>query len=321
MTFTYSHFQIQKILHTMKKRIFLALTIISLVFQSFGQSEIIPLWNTTIPNYQSSEEKEETNNSRIEWITKVQIPTLEIFLPSKQHATGQAVVICPGGGYVGLAYDWEGTDFAKWFNSKGIAAFVLKYRMPQSKSVVIGKDAPLQDAQRAVRMVRNYAEQWHVDTNQVGIMGFSAGGHLASTLGTHFDLDNFAKTDSVDKLSARPDFMVLVYPVITMDEKCTHMGSRENLIGKSPSQELIDFYSNDMQVKENTPPCFIVHASDDNGVPVENSLRMYRSLIDKGIPTEMHIYPSGGHGFSFGLGKGYLQSWNDRLYDWLQTLN
>ncbi|WP_224999454.1 alpha/beta hydrolase [Cesiribacter sp. SM1] len=281
----------------------------------------LPLWESNVPNYRQTDETEVQESTEIVRISKVQQPAIEVFLPSKRNATGQAVVVCPGGGYGVLAYDWEGTDIAKWLNSKGIAAVVLKYRLPNSKSAVVRHEVPLQDAQRAMRLTRAHAQDWNINADKVGIMGFSAGGHLASTLGTHFDQKMASDAgDAVDKLSARPDFMVLIYPVITMKETYTHKGSRNSLLGEKPDQKLVDLYSNELQVKPNTPPTFIVHSTDDGGVPVENSLLFYQALKNNNIPVEMHIYPTGGHGYSLALNRGYLQTWPDRLYDWLQNL-
>jgi len=243
-----------------------------------------------------------------------------VFLPTKKSNSGRAVIICPGGGYHNVVYDWEGTDIAKWFNSKGIAAFVLKYRLPNTKSVKVTYEAPLQDAQRALRIVRAQSEKWQINPNKIGIMGFSAGGHVASTLGTQFNNPNKFKEPAIDSISARPDFMILVYPVVTMKLDYTHKGSRLSLLGEHPSEALINQYSNELQVTQNTPPTFIVHSGDDTAVPVENSLNLYKALKEKGVKTEMHIYPEGGHGYSLALGKGYLQTWADRLYDWLQSL-
>jgi acetyl esterase/lipase len=284
----------------------------------FGQNDIIPLWEGAIPNSQKSDEKEMYPDRDVYYISQVQTPTLEVFKSERKQSIGKAVVICPGGGYHGVAYHWEGTDIAKWFNSKGITAFVLKYRMPNSASVKVSYEAPLQDAQRALRYVRYNAEKYGLDKDQIGIMGFSAGGHLAATLGTQFEMKNNFKETALDKISARPDFMVLVYPVVTMKEDYTHKGSRNSLLGKNPSKKLIEQYSNELHVTENTAPAFIVHAGDDKVVPVENSLQLYKKLIDKGVPTEMHIYPYGGHGFSLAIGKGRLQSWIDRLGEWLE---
>lgn len=291
------------------------------VTKSMSQSLEIPLWENDVPNYRQTDEKEVRENVEILRISKVQQPAIEVYLPVKRNATGQAVVICPGGGYGVLAYDWEGTDIAKWLNTKGIAAIVLKYRLPNSKSVLVRHEVPLQDAQRAMRLVRSRAKEWNIDPAKIGIMGFSAGGHLASTLGTHFDQKIASDAaDAVNALSARPDFMVLIYPVITMKETYTHKGSRNSLLGENPDQKLVDLYSNELQVKPNTPPTFIVHSTDDGGVPVENSLLFYEALRKNKVPAEMHIYPMGGHGYSLGLQHGYLQTWPDRLYDWLQSL-
>ena len=298
--------------------------LLSLVLSTSGisaQEETLPLWPNGIPNSRESTEKVISEKGEIHWIKNVQNPDIAVFLPTRQHATGQAVVICPGGGYSGLAYDWEGTDIAKWLNSKGIAAMVLKYRLPNSASVEVSYKAPLQDVQRAMKLVRANAEKWNIDKNKVGVMGFSAGGHLAATLGTQFDHEDAFQKDAIDSLSARPDFMVLVYPVITMKSEYTHQGSRNSLLGENPSGEFVKKFSNELQVKTNTPPTFIIHATDDDAVPVENALLFYKALKEKNIYSEMHIYPEGGHGFSLGLGKGYLQTWPDRLYDWLKHLN
>jgi acetyl esterase/lipase len=299
-----------------------SVSFISLFFvmlNTFAQYDIIPLWNGDIPNSQKSDEQELVESTDSKRIYTVQTPTLEVYLPTKRNATGQAVIICPGGGYHYLTYDFEGTDIAKWFNSKGITAFVLKYRLPGSKSVKVSYQAPLQDAQRAMRIVRSQAKKWHLNPNKIGVIGFSAGGHLASTLGTQFNKPNTFKETAIDTISARPDFIALIYPVVTMKMDYTHKGSRTNLLGENPSEDLVNQYSNELQVTKNTPPTFIVHAEDDKAVPVENSLQLYQALKNKGIEAELHIYPHGGHGFGSALGKGRLEKWTDRLYDWLQS--
>ena len=209
--------------------------------ESMGQDGVVPLWRGTPLNQNPSQEQEEASRNEILWIENVQEPTLEVFLPAKRNATGQGVVICPGGGYQGLAYDWEGTDVAKWLNSLGIAAFVLKYRLPPSKSLIDPHRVPLMDAQRAMRIVRHNASSWNLSREKIGIMGFSAGGHLASTLATHFDHEP-RSSDVIDALSAKPDFAILIYPVITMDTAHTHMGSRINLIGDNPDEDMVEFY-------------------------------------------------------------------------------
>jgi len=281
--------------------------------------EVLPLWSGEVPNQLVTDEKEIVENEDLLWIRNVQVPTLEVYLPTKRQATGRAVIICPGGGYLGLAYDWEGVDIAKWFNAKGIAAFVLKYRLPGSKSLIAPHKAPLMDAQRAIRMVRKQASQWNVDQDNIGIMGFSAGGHLASTLATQHDTEQ-KEYDALDAISARPDFAILIYPVITMADEYTHMGSRTNLLGAAPHDEMKVLYSNELQVDKNTPPTFLVHSSDDRTVPVMNSILFYQALQKNNIYSEMHIYPKGGHGYSLALGEKYLDTWTDRLSDWLKYL-
>ncbi|MEX0316166.1 MAG: alpha/beta hydrolase [Allomuricauda sp.] len=285
-----------------------------------GQDRIISLWPNGVPNQRKSQEAESQNKDDILWIENVQNPTLEVFLPAKRNSTGKAIVVCPGGGYQGLAYDWEGTDIARWLNSKGIAAFVLKYRLTGSKSIIERSEAPLQDAQRAIRIVRQHSKKWNINTNQIGIIGFSAGGHLASSLATQYDSNPLFEYDEMDAISARPDFAILVYPVVTMKTPHTHMGSRNNLLGNNPDKLIINRFSNELQVTENTPTTFIIHATDDEAVPVENSILFYKSLKEKNVSAEMHIYPQGGHGFSLALDKGYLQTWTDRLFDWLNSL-
>ncbi|OLY94840.1 Acetyl esterase/lipase [Cnuella takakiae] len=287
----------------------------------YGQEHTLPLYPAgKVPNWKDAGEKEQAEVNEIVRYSLVQEPNIAVFLPPKRIATGQAVVVCPGGGYGVLAYDWEGTSVAKWLNSKGIAAVVLKYRLPNAKSNITPHLTPLMDAKRAIRMVRANAPQWNVQPGKVGVMGFSAGGHLASTLGTHFDAGNKTATDSVERFSSRPDFMVLIYPVITMDKQYTHSGSRNYLIGANPSADLVQLYSNELQVSKETPSTFIVHSTDDKGVPVENSLLFYQALKAKEVPAEMHIYPYGGHGFGLATGRGYLESWSDRCLDWMRSL-
>ncbi|NCT08502.1 MAG: alpha/beta hydrolase [Flavobacteriia bacterium] len=287
-----------------------------------SQNQIINLWDDAIPNQTKSNEKEQKTNKEngILWITNVQNPTIEVFQPTKINKTNKAVIICPGGGYGGLAYDLEGTDIAKWFNSIGITAFVLKSRLPNSNSIIEKHLAPLQDVQRAIRYVRFYSDKFQISKNNIGIMGFSAGGHLASTLGTHFN-QKISANSEIDNTDARPDFMVLMYPVITMNLKFTHQGSRENLLGKNPTENLIQSFSNELQVTESTPKTFIVQAGDDDLVPVENSLLFYKALLKAGVPAEIHIYPTGGHGFGLAIGKGTIESWTKRLQDWLKTFD
>ncbi len=294
-----------------------------LLQQSINAQEMsLPLWPAgKVPNYQKTAEKEKWDSADIVHVRLVQTPEMTVYLPAKKTATGQAVIICPGGGYSYLSYNWEGTDPAGYFVAKGIAAIILKYRLPNSKSNITPHLSPLMDAKRAMRIVRANAPKWNIKKNAIGIMGFSAGGHLASTLGTHFDSGEATATDSIERQSSRPDFMVLVYPVISMSKPIMHEGSRNNLIGANPDSSLAKLYSNELHVTKETPPTFLVHTTDDKAVPVENSLLFYQALKDNNVPAEMHVYPTGGHGFGMGLGKGYLDTWMDRCVDWLKGLN
>jgi acetyl esterase/lipase len=284
---------------------------------AFAQDTIIPLWNKKIPNQLKSTEVEKQDTENILWITNVQNPTIEVYLPAKRNRNGQAVVIFPGGGYQGLAYDWEGTDMAKMLNSHGIAGVVVKYRLPVSKSLIEKKYVPLQDAQRAIRLVRRNSQKFGIDSKKIGIMGFSAGGHLASTLGTHFDKKVYKPQDDIDSLSARPDFMALIYPVISFGE-FTHKGSKGSLLGDNPTQEQIEEFSNEKQVTAQTPPTFLVHSVDDGAVPVENSVLFFQALKAHNVPVDMHIYQEGGHGYSLALNNPKLSQWVYNLVDWLK---
>lgn len=297
--------------------------IILLLFanQIIGQDTILPLWpNDNIPNHIESDAKEESFvYDEIQMYSNVQVPTLEIHIPAAKNATGEAMLIFPGGGYQILAYDWEGTDIAKFLNGKGIAGIVVKYRLPSSKSQKDKQNVPLIDAQRALRMVRSKASEFNIDTAKIGILGFSAGGHLAATLGTRFDDKVYEPVDQIDTLSARPNFLALGYPVITFGEM-THGGSRRNLIGDNPKPEMVAYFSNEKQVTKNTPPTFLFHASDDEVVPVENSLLFYKALKDANVSATMHIYPKGGHGFSLALKDPQLSGWTERMFEWLESL-
>jgi len=289
--------------------------------QTTSQDTIMPLWpNGKIPNQIVSDEKEIHEKDGILRISKVQEPTIEVYLPSKQNATGEAVLIFPGGGYSILAYDWEGTDIAKFLNGKGIAGIVVKYRLPSSKSQKDKHNVPLIDAQRALRIVRSRASDFNINASKIGILGFSAGGHLASTLGTHFDEKVYEPIDTIDDLSARPDFMALGYPVISFGDM-THGGSKVNLIGEDPEPKMVVHFSNEKQVTLKTPPTFLFHASDDTAVPVDNSLLFYKALKDKGISATMHIYPKGGHGFSLARKDPHLSGWTERMFEWIQSLH
>jgi acetyl esterase/lipase len=287
----------------------------------YGQDYLLPLYKETIPNSKITGTTEKIEKKDITWITNVQNPVIAVYLPTKKFATGQAVVICPGGGYGGLAYDLEGTDIARYFNSIGVAGVVLKYRLPSVDNCTEPHKVPLMDAQRAMRMVRFNAAKWNIDPAKIGIMGFSAGGHLASTMGTHFDYGNKSAVDSADRQNCRPDFMILMYPVISFTDTVTHKGSKRTLLGENPDKDLINNYSNELQVKEDTPPAFLVHADNDEAVPVENTLLMYKALRKKKIPAELHILSEGGHGFGLGLNNEHVASWTNSLKLWLNWLN
>lgn len=277
--------------------------------------DIVPLYDK-IPNSKpiANREISETGDDGIQRISKVSEPTLLVFLPPKEKANGAAVIICPGGGYGILAASHEGTDVAKVFNEWGIAAFVLKYRLPDDSIMDRKEIGPLQDAQRAIQLVRLGAKKWGLDNNKIGIMGFSAGGHLASTAGTHF---NDPVIKNIKDISLRPDFMILLYPVISFTDSIGHIGSRDNLIGKNPSPEKIKYYSNEWQVTKQTPPTFLVHAKDDDVVKVANSIAFYNALQKNGVPAEIHFYEQGGHGFGM-HNKRSADQWMDWLQAWMK---
>lgn len=267
----------------------------------------MPLWNGNIPFAKSDDPKD--------------IPTLTAYLPAKDKANGTAVVVCPGGGYGALAMGHEGTDIARWLNERGIAAFVLKYRIASKTLSAPIHPAPLTDAQRAIRTVRSKAAEWGVDPNKVGIWGFSAGGHLASSAATHFDKGNADASDPIDKVSCRPDFAILGYPVISMKVPYTHGGSRNNLLGKNADDKLVESFCNDQAVTKETPPTFLFHTDEDKAVPPMNSILFYAALKKHGVPAELHIYEKGAHGVGLApldkfKDKG-LSAWPDRLNDWL----
>lgn len=305
----------------MKVNVWMLFAAFLLTGNLYGQ-KMIPLWpDDAIPNYQKSGEKEVRTEKDIVILSKVQKPAISVFLPAKKNATGEAVVVCPGGGYQILAWDWEGIDIAKWLNARGIAAVVLKYRLPQSQSNVVQDKSPLLDAQRAIRYTRYHAREWNIDPSKIGIMGFSAGGHLASTAGTHFDGGDPGAVDPVDRMSCRPDFMVLAYPVITFEKEVMHKGSRDALLGEHPSKKLILYYSGELNVTPETPPTFLVHAADDTSVPVQNSILFFEALKRNKVSVEMHIFPEGGHGFSLAIGDEHLSQWTDLCLHWIHWIN
>jgi acetyl esterase/lipase len=277
--------------------------ILPLMISTIFAVEPLPLWSEKVPGALGTDVKD--------------IPTLTAYLPEKPGPARAAMVICPGGGYGGLA-DHEGSHYAKFLNEHGIAAFVLKYRLG---SAGYRHPVMLNDAARAVRIVRARSDEWNIDPAKVGIMGSSAGGHLASTLLTHFDFGNAEAADPIDRQSSRPDLGVLCYPVITMGE-FTHQGSKKNLLGQSPSAELVTLLSSELQVKADTPPCFIWHTWEDTGVPIENSMLFASALRKNKIPFDLHIYQKGRHGI--GLGTKEKDStkrhpWTEDLVFWLKT--
>ncbi len=298
----------------MRQTAFILFLIVSLQVQA---QQIISLYPAAIPNskpYPMKEVKMERDGLLIGY-RSIAVPTLAVYLPDQQIATGATVIICPGGGYGMESYRLEGTNIAEAFVRKGIAAFILKYRLP-SDSIMIDKSiGPLQDAQQAIKTVRQHAAEWKLDTAKIGIMGFSAGGHLASTAGTHFD-KSYIPND--EKISLRPNFMILVYPVISMTDEFTHKGSRENLLGKSPDATQINLFSNELHVNANTPPTWLTHTGDDKVVPVDNSIRFYQELIRNKVKAEMHLYPTGNHGFVLSLPT---DEWMKPLFDWMKKSN
>ena len=282
---------------TCRNLFFLAIAIVSVIRLTPAQTPI-PLWENGAPNAMGKD--------------AVDIPTITPFPASKETATGAAIIIFPGGGYSHLSEVKEGSDVAKWLNTLGISAFVVKYRLGMKYH------APNQllDAARAIRTVRSRAADWNIDASRIGILGFSAGGHLASTLGTHFDAGKADAKDAIERVSSRPDLMVLVYPVITMLEK-THGGSKLNLLGEDPSADLVKLYSNELQVTAATPPTFLVHSAADPAVPVENSLMFADALKKNKVPFEMHIYEQGPHGFGLAPTMPVLATWTGLCENWL----
>lgn len=278
--------------------------------------EIIPLYKNEIPNSKPSKNEEYTETAKEGFIIihKVTQPTISIYLPAKEKATGTAVIIYPGGGYTIVAAGHEGYDVAKRFNEIGVAAFVVKYRIPDTATMLNKEIGPLQDAQRAIQLVRENAEEWGIDKNRIGIMGFSAGGHLASTAGTHFSK---AYIDNPNNTSLRPNFMILCYPVISFTDSIGHIGSRNQLIGKNPSQEKIKEYSNELQVTKETAPTFLMHARDDDAVTVKNSLEFAKALHKNRINNEAYYYKKGGHGFGL-INPTSKVKWMDKVEAWMK---
>ncbi len=262
---------------------------------------VIPLWAGRAPGAVGDKPEDQ--------------PEMTPYLPPEGKANGTAVIVLPGGGYQHLSMQKEGSDVANWLASNGITAFVVKYRL----GPVYHHPIELGDAQRAIRTVRARAAEWKVDTLRVGVIGFSAGGHLASTTGTHFDAGVPTSNDVIERVSSRPDFMLLLYPVITLRaDSTTHRGSRVMLLGDTPDRSLEESLSNETQVTKNTPPTFIVHASDDRTVPIDNSILFYRALRKAGVPAEMHVFEYGGHGFGLAPLDPVLGAWTTLGEAWMR---
>ena len=246
--------------------------------------------------------------------TPADTPILTPYLPPAGKANGTAVVIFPGGGYQHLSMEKEGSDVANWLAGAGVTTFVVRYRLGPSYH----HPTMLGDAQRAIRIVRARAAEWNVDPRRLGVIGFSAGGHLASTAGTHFDAGSTSSADPIERVSSRPDFLLLIYPVITMRDSVTHGGSRLNLLGREPAPELVRLLSNEMQVTPETPPTFLVHSTDDRTVPVQNSLLFYDALKRNGVQAEMHVFEYGGHGFGLAPKDPVLAAWTTICESWMR---
>jgi acetyl esterase/lipase len=266
-----------------------------------AEPQRIPLWEHGAPGTPATKPEQE--------------PALFVYRAEPQNAARGAVVICPGGGYAHLAMDHEGRQVAEWFNNLGITGLVLQYRNNSSGH---RHPVPMMDGQRAIRTVRARAAEWNIDPAKIGVMGFSAGGHLASTLATHFDDGDSGAEDPIDRTSSRPDFLILCYPVISMTEAYMHRGSRENLLGKDTDEVLARGLSNELQVTDQTPPTFIFQTDADKAVPAENCVAFYLALRRAGVPAELHIFQDGRHGVGLARDLPGTSTWPDRLRDWLQ---
>ena len=292
----------------------------SLLINSFSsaQNKIIDIWNGNIPgSIKDDAVKEDTLflENGAPRIRQVVDPTLTVFNPPEGKANGTAVIICPGGGYRRLAIDHEGIDVAEWLNQYGITAFVLKYRLPDDRIMENKSIGPLQDIQESIRIVRRQAGKLNINPDKIGVMGFSAGGHLAASASALYNY----KVYDCDSTSGRPDFSVLVYAVISMEIDTIHAGSREQLLGKNPVQKTVEHFSNELQVNDNTPPAFLVCAENDKSVPVENSIQYFLALKRHNINAELHIYEKGGHGFGLAKKGGTESDWPDACIHWLKA--
>ena len=286
--------------------------------QPASGQQIIPLWPDVLPNSKGLEDQEFEENQRIRFIKH---PTLTAFFPNQESNTGVAVIICPGGGYRHLAIHKEGYQTAKWLNTKGINAFVLKYRTPsESEDLQIPYKAPLQDAQRAIQIIRKRASEWSINPDKIGIMGFSAGGHLAATASVHYEEDWGNIVDAWSAVSSKPDFSVLLYPVISTDEEIVSKGSIQNLLRNNDTPDLREFFSLEKHITEKTPPALLIHASDDEAVNPANSIRYYLNMIEKGNEAALHIFSTGGHGFGLGDHTANAWMWPELCLRWIEEV-
>jgi acetyl esterase/lipase len=303
-----------------KISLFLILCLSIMTINTNAQPFTVKLWPDGIPGSKSDAgyvEKITMEEGRIVRCERVTDPDLTVVLPPAGKANGAAVLICPGGGYGVLAFDHEGNAIAKWLNENGIAGIILKYRLPSDKIMENKTIGPLQDAQEAMRVIRRNAAKWKINPERIGVIGFSAGGHLASTLSTHYS-ENVYKVR--DNISARPDFSLLLYPVVSFDTTITHRGTRNNLIGFRPDESQVSHFSNELQIKGDTPPAFLVHSADDDAVPVMNSIRYFTELQKNKIPAELHVFQKGGHGYGLAPGGGTQASWPGLCLGWLKEI-
>ena len=294
------------------KTISLVLSGVLSVLSVFSQDKTLKVWPNGAPNDNGMKEPEEKfEGARVRKVSEAE---MYVYLPEKELNTGAAVVICPGGGYWIEAMDHEGYQMAEWLKSKGIAGIVLKYRLPYGHHEI-----PSCDARQVMRIVRLNAKEWGIDPGKIGIAGSSAGGHLASTVGTVFDKGNQKSSDPLEKMSCRPDFMLLLYPVISFNEAIGHMGSRKNLIGEGNDWNLAKKYSNELNVTTETPQTFLVLADDDKAVIPQNSIAFYSALKANNVPAELHIFQQGGHGFGMTKKNLPVDYWPDLFYNWLKS--
>ena len=287
------------------------------LFTAYAQKDVIPLYPEGVKcGNDLPAVTDYDGTGRI--FKKVVDPEIWYYPSEKKNSTQTAILVIPGGGYWGLWFDHEGVKVAKWLNDLGISAFVLKHRVPHWESEDCRSKVALSDAQRAMRIIRANSKKWDINPNTIGVLGFSAGGHLASTLSTHHDNGLDLSEIEIDKTSSRPDFSVLVYPVVTMKYPYTHFGSRKDLLGEVPSEELVTYFSNDLQVRSDTPPAILIHTDEDKVVPPENSINYYLALRKFNIPAALHIWEGGSHGLGLAENhKGSFKNWPETVKNWM----